>query len=162
MGMVGNLLRVSKEDLEPILRQPALAPEFLFEGFHRAADSQHLCLDKAWNLVHFALTGEGLDSKHPLGAAILGGAQIGDVDVGYGPAQYLATDEVKAIATALNQVDIDALHRTFSPKDANELGVYPSDIVAEDWEAIAPYLRQLQQFYVAAAERGQFVVLWID
>ena len=162
MGMVGNLLRVSKQHLDPILRDPSLAPEFLFDGFQKDADAQHLCLDKAWHLVHFALTGEGLDSKNPLGIAVIGGTEIGDVDVGYGPAQYLTAEEAKAVAARLSQIDIGALRRAFNPKVAMEIGVYPGEVFAEDWEIIEPLVRDLRQFYSAAAEVGQFVVQWID
>lgn len=45
---------------------------------------------------------------------VLGGAPIGELDVGYGPARYLSPAEVKEVFEALNGLDWESLDDRYS------------------------------------------------
>lgn len=61
----------------------AKAPLELFdEGERPSVD-----LDKAWHAIHYLLTGEADEVPGPLGFLVSGGAPVGAIEVGYGPAR---------------------------------------------------------------------------
>jgi hypothetical protein len=77
-------------------------------------------LDKAWHGIHYLLTGSAESS-----GMIMGGKDI-EPDQGYGPAQLLKPDEVKAIAQLLEQTTPNMLRERFKPKEMTRMGIYPS------------------------------------
>jgi Domain of unknown function (DUF1877) len=86
--------------------------------------SNELYVDKAWAGIHYLLTGTAWEGDPPLNF-ILGGTEIGNVDVGYGPARALTSDEIRNLAPALDALPPDALRDRFDPARMMELRVYP-------------------------------------
>ena len=122
-------------------------------------------LDKAWHGIHYLLTGSAQASDALASKVIMGGEDIGP-DRGYGPAQLLKPDEVKAVAALLEQTPPDILRKRFKPKEMTRADIYPSVIWERDGdealEYVLTYYKQLVAFYKRAAERGQAVILVIS
>lgn len=73
-----------------------------------------LDLDKSWHGIHYLLTGTDWQIGEGAGAAVLGGDELGQ-DGGYGPPRLLGPDTVRAIAAALDALDVEALRARFDP-----------------------------------------------
>ena len=82
-------------------------------------------LDKAWHGIHYLLTGSAEPDGTLASKVIMGGEDIGP-NRGYGPAQLLKPDEVKAIAQLLEKTTTDMLRKRFEPKEMTRVGVYPA------------------------------------
>ena len=52
-------------------------------------------LDKAWHGIHYLLTGTAWAGAEPLNFIVCGGTEVGDIDVGYGPARVFSSNDVK-------------------------------------------------------------------
>jgi Domain of unknown function (DUF1877) len=94
----------------------------------------------------------------------MGGEDIGP-DQGYGPAQLLKPDVVKAIAQLLEQTTPEMLRGRFKPKEMTRADVYPSVIWEREGDEALEYLLANYKNLVAflrAAERGQAVILAIS
>lgn len=121
-------------------------------------------LDKAWHGIHYLLTGSAEPDGTLASKVIFGGEDIGK-DQGYGPAQLLMPDEVRAIARLLQSTPPETLRQRFRPADMTRVGVYPDVIWVRDGEEALHYVLEaygrLVSFYKLAAERGQAVVFAI-
>jgi hypothetical protein len=150
MSMVGTFRAVSDEDIEALHERPARVTKLLYDEdppadssggllsiFRRggkapaepdtwepSSSNEELYVDKAWAGIHYLLTGTAWEGDPPLNF-ILGGTEIGNVDVGYGPARALTSDEVRGLAEALDALPPDELRQRFDPTQMMELRVYP-------------------------------------
>jgi len=91
-------------------------------------------LDKAWHGIHYLLTGTAWEGGRPLDFLVNGGTQVGDVDVGYGPARVFNSEEVLEICKALSGIDAATIRSRFNPEEMMALEIYPEiwDRDAED------------------------------
>lgn len=92
----------------------------LADGEGHAAD-----LDKAWHGLHFLLAGTAEAGNPPLDFLAVGGEEIGDVDVGYGPARALRPKLVSEIAAKLEGLSDAALSARFDGSVMTEQQIYP-------------------------------------
>src|SRR5512135_1798793 len=109
MSMIGNFLRISTHKVAALRADPSGIQRVLYpqsDGDTMMSDDVHLDVDKAWNGIHFLLTGDAQHGTPPLGF-IVGGKPLGDIDVGYGPARGFDAAEVRAIADALRPLTRD-------------------------------------------------------
>jgi hypothetical protein len=83
MSMIGIFKLTGDEQVDALLKSPDSIIALLEED---AGSPDDLDVDKAWHGIHFLLCGQAWESPFPLGF-ILGGEEVGDVDVGYGPAR---------------------------------------------------------------------------
>jgi histidyl-tRNA synthetase len=96
-------------------------------------------------------------------AAILGGDEIGQ-DGGYGPARLLNPNTVRAVADALDALDVETLRARFDPAAMAAADIYPDIWTngADEFDSyLMPNLTELRRFYHAAAGNGQAVLLAI-
>lgn len=167
MSMIGNLVSVSPQKLEELLQAPEQVPEFLGEVYEREDRNEHIDIDKTWQLIHFLLTGEQYEGEFPLSAVILGGAELGEEDVGYGPARYLTPDEVRAVAAAIAPISEEQLWSRFDAKAALMAKIYPeiwsgdeSEYVQRDY--VLGNYSEVRRFYFEAAKAGHAVLAFIN
>jgi hypothetical protein len=162
MGMSGYAGAVNKPDLDRLLADPEIAPEFLLDRRGAAPGWPVLDLDKSWHGIHYLLTGELWGGDGPLADAVLGGDAVGP-DLGYGPARLLRPDRVAAVAQALAEVAQETLTACFVPAVLTEMGVYPQ--IWDEGQQALDYLlgnyRRLAAFYERAAREGSAVLLAI-
>jgi len=95
---------------------------------------------------------------------VLGGEDLGE-DLGYGPARFLTPEQVEDVAATLRTVDVDELASKYAPEEMELAEIYPGVIWVKDSENALEYVlenyERLVEFYSAAAERGDGMILWI-
>jgi hypothetical protein len=112
------------------------------------------------------LTGTAWEGSPPLDFIVKGGSEIGDVDVGYGPARAFSSSDVRAIAEALRPITRADLERRFDPAEMGKLDVYPSiwDRPREEDDTLGyllEYYDALKNFVEGAAEQGEGLLVYI-
>ena len=122
-------------------------------------EGRQMDLDKAWHGIHFLLTGRADGGDKPAGFLLHGGREVGDVDVGYGPARALTSADTRAAHAMLAARSDDALRARFDPKAMMRAEVYPEIWDGDDADDDAlGYLMEnvasLRTFLAAAADEG--------
>lgn len=120
MSMVCGLCEVDEANINTLLSKPELITEFLDK------EAGAIDLDKAWHGIHFLLTGSVWGGQEPLCYLIEGGEQVGDIDVGYGPARILMPDQVKRFGEALSKITVEDLRAKFNPQALEKEQIYPN------------------------------------
>jgi len=163
MSIIGNFLRVSPSKLSELQQQPDGIEALLYPESEEIGNERHLDLDKAWHIIHFLLAGEAWGGRQPLGNAICGGTELGDVDVGYGPARFLTPAQVREVASALSDVSSTELWSRFDATAASGAQIYPAGSwTKEDGEYVEDHFEKLKEFYAAAAQNNEAVLLYIN
>ncbi|MCA9674137.1 MAG: YfbM family protein [Kofleriaceae bacterium] len=163
MSMIGNVLVASDAQLATLLSDPDSIADFLDDEAEKPA-ARALDIDKAWHAIHFLLTGEPWDGALPLGFVVTGGATIGDVDVGYGPARAFRSDEVRAIAAALAPITVEHLMTRWEPEAIRAAELYGVDPDRRDEEAgyVGGHFDALEAFVAAAAQDGLGMIVYLS
>jgi hypothetical protein len=102
--------------------EPALAPLPLQLGDEEGAAPD---LDKAWHGLHYLLTQTAWEGEAPLNFLVSGGREVGQIDVGYGPARVFTASEARTIEFALDSVPDDVLRARFDPSAMQRADIYP-------------------------------------
>lgn len=167
MGMIGNLFRVTTEDLEEILKDSSLLETKVYaENSDTVTDL--LDLDKSWEAILYLLTGHGVaeieDAKPPLSWVLFSGQVIDqDQDMGYGPAHYINADQVKQLNKELDKITTADLSRKYNGKQMDEAGIYPEVWgEAESLDYVIDYFNQLKEFYKAAETENKAVITFLN
>jgi hypothetical protein len=148
MSMIGNFFLLSDQRLAELLADPKQVYEVCDEGYDSGSDL-FVDVDKAWHCIHFLLTGTADGGEPPLNFVVVGGREVGDEDVGYGPARVFMSDDVAEIADAVGPIDHEALVRRFDPELMDRLGVYPD---AGRWTKIDARAEDSFGYYSGAFE----------
>ncbi len=160
MGMIGNFMQVSPEQLDSLKQRPDSVGEYLFP---EDGELPNCCdIDKAWQGIHFLLAGDPWQGEGPLGQVVLGGTELGE-DLGYGPARYLTADQVKEVAQAIQPIDRDELSSRFEPQAMAEADIYSFHLedAEDDLNYYLTYYDELKRYYTAAAANGQAMLLFL-
>jgi hypothetical protein len=159
--MIGSFLAITQEELDSLLESPEDISEFLNETH----EEKVIDIDKTWHGIHFMLTGNQYGGDGPLANVIFGAQEIGDEDVGYGPALGTPASTVKGIAAAFCSISEAEFKEKFNPSALSKADIYPQ-IWDEGNEALEqyllPYFRELQQFYKNAAENNLAVITFLN
>lgn len=171
MSMIGNFRLVQPTQLEALLEEPEGINDFLYEETEVDGDAPDpggmLDVDKAWHGLHFLFTGTAWEGSPPLNFIVAGGTEIGDVDVGYGPARAFTNAEVRNIARSLESITADDLRSRFDPKKMTALEIYP-----EIWNRppqeddtigyLLEYFELLKPFIVKGASEGFGLIVFLN
>jgi hypothetical protein len=195
MSMICNLRRVSPSEITQLLEAPeqvtgflygaaaaasARSPGLLSRLFGRTSapaapvawaprrDGDEVDLDKAWHGLHFLFTGTAWEGEEPACYLVQGGREIGDVDVGYGPARALLPEEVGRFAEYLHRLAPEELERRYDPERMTALQIYPEiwgdEADAED-SGIGYLLEsfdRLRDFVARARDAGDGIVIYVN
>ncbi len=124
-----------------------------------AAGGPELSLDKAWHGIHYLLTGLAEPDSTPLSQVIMGGTEIGDDDLGYGPARYFAPADVATAATELGAPTLEAqMQGRFDPARMTGLGIYPGGWTSSGLAWLIDEYRNLRGFFADASKRQAAVI----
>ncbi|HWY67958.1 MAG TPA: DUF1877 family protein [Terriglobales bacterium] len=122
-------------------------------------------LEKNWHVLHYALNGTAEGGKGFLADAVMGGAQIPDVDgvMGYGPLRYFRSQHVKAIVRALEEIDPGTLLSKLDYADAQGKKIYLAHTLdnLNDWSYLPDLFKDFRAFYTDAEQSGNAMLLWI-
>ncbi|MDB5839237.1 MAG: hypothetical protein JWQ23_1189 [Herminiimonas sp.] len=121
-------------------------------AFDYAENERHeLDMDKSWDGINYCL--KQLISDGQCKNLFEDGMLVGDVEVGYGPAMCLISNEVAAIAREYDAISGAELLAQFIPSKMK--GVYPEGIWSEDRhdrrEYLTEYFAALKTFLKTAA-----------
>lgn len=162
MSMVGNYKQISPAALE-VLQEDPTTIEGVIYAEHDSADGTTLYLDKAWQGIHFILTGTTGIGDTPLFHVALGGHDIGE-DLDYGPVRFLSPVEVVNATEALASITEAEFKKRFDPQAMMDNQIYPftEKCTPEDADYLVDYFKQLKKFYSDTASHGNAMLVYIN
>ncbi len=159
MSMIGNFLQLTPAELDALIADPSQVESFIYPGGEES--DAGIDVDKAWQGLHFLLTGDPWGGAGPLAQVVLGGVEIGE-DVGYGPARYITADEVRAAAAALGDLSSESFASRYDRAALQANNIYP-DIWDEDGlEYLAAFFDELRDYFMDAAEKGNAMLKYLN
>ena len=170
MSMIVNLVRVPASLGEELLQNPEgiyaiIEPEEDSNDTGVSEDDM-IDLDKSWHALHFFFTGTAWEGQLPGSFLVLGGTEVGDLDVGYGPARYFDVATTAQIDAFLQSHDDAMLKSRFDPQKMLELSIYPEiwdeDDLDEIWEYIGDNLTTLRDFVRDTAASGKALLVFCN
>lgn len=123
--MTGHLLLVTDREIRELANAPETVHDFLERRAYEVASPDHVDIDKTWHALQFLLTGTAWEGALPLGFIVVGGQEIGEEDVGYGPARALDSRAVAALDEALTSLTSAVLLPRYDGPKMEELEIYP-------------------------------------
>jgi hypothetical protein len=160
--MIANLRAATDAEIERLLANPEDIARYLYGA--EVDDSEHVVLDKAWHAIHFALTGSRLGGDEPLNFLAAEGTPVGAVDVGYGPARVLTSEQVRRLAAALAPIEPDELRRRVDVKQLDAAAIYPGNWQRNGYgvdDVVTNYCH-LRQFVANLAQDGRGLILYVN
>jgi hypothetical protein len=160
--MIGNLRPASDAEIERLLEHPAEITRFLYGAGADGRD--HVLLHRAWHAIHFALTGSRLGGEEPLNFLVAEGTPVGEVDVGFGPARVLTSQQVRAIARALEPLAPDDIGGRVNLEELDREAIYPGNWQRDGLgrDSIVSSYRAMRDLFMRMADRGSGLVLYIN
>jgi Domain of unknown function (DUF1877) len=193
MSMIANFRSLSDDDLGALLENPARVEQLLYgddpfsgtngevvslfgdtsqppseaDSWEQDGDGDELDVDKAWHGIHFLLTGTAWEGSFPLNFIVSGGKEIGDVDVGHGPARALTSEDVRRLDAELEPLTSEEMMRRFDPEQMTRLQIYPEiwDRDPDDDDSLGyliEYYTDLRDFVRRTAERGHGLLIYLN
>lgn len=167
MSMIGNFRMSSDSEIQGLLAEPETIEELLYPESEELIEGvSEIDIDKAWHGIHFLLCDTPWGGNHPLNFVLSGGAAVGDVDVGYGPARVYTSSEVSEIASALEPITKEKLRKKFDSKVFVENEIYP-EIWDEPIEEcldtyILSYFEDLKSFVLKARDKSKGLIVYLN
>ena len=160
--MIGNLRPASDAEIERLLANPGEITRFLFGG--DASRRERVDLDRAWHAIHFVLNGSRLGGEQPLNFLVDTGTPVGEVDVGFGPARVLTSQQVKVLALALSAVDPEEVRGRVDLRQLGELAIYPGTWQRDgmDVDYVVGKYRDMRELVARLAGNGLGMILYIN
>jgi hypothetical protein len=167
MSMIGNLLRVTKTELDEFLKDSSLLEKTIYDEETDDENPNLVDIDKSWDGILFLLTGQNVANlDHPLAKVLFSGQLVDEEqDFGYGPAHYLTPEQVKVLNNQISIITDADLKQKYDPKKMEELEVYPTIWEEEGDEAfdyLSEYFKELQQVYSSAAKNGEAIITFLN
>lgn len=164
MGMIGNLLRVKKSELEEYLKDSSLLEDKIYD---EETENENLVdIDKSWDGIIFLLTGQSFAAAdHNLVRVLFSGQIIDEEqDLGYGPAHYLTPEQVAELHNEISTITISDLKEKFNPKKMKELEVYPTiwDEGDDAFDYVADGFTTLQNIFADATKNGEAIITFLN
>ncbi len=162
--MIGTFRLATADEIQGLFAEPLTITDFLDD---EEDEAKSFDVDKAWHGIHYLLTGTAWEGDMPEGFILTGGQQIGEQDVGYGPARALLPDQLREVVNMMNALPVDALRKRFNPAEMRELEIYPSiwTRAPKDDDTLGYVLTHydaLKKFLGAAAERHLGVIIYLS
>src|SRR5712692_2955534 len=162
MEMIGNLRPASDAEIAQLLASPSDVTRFLYGA--GADGRERVVLNKAWHAIHFVLTGSRLGGDEPLNFLVAEGTPVGEVDVGYGPARVLRSQQVRALATALAALEPEDVAARVDLRQFDAELIYPGNWQRNGmgFDYVVGSYRDMRNLIVRLADQGLGLVLYIN
>jgi hypothetical protein len=162
MEMIGNLRPASDAEIQQLLASPSDVTRFLYGA--EADGRERVGLKKAWHAIHFVLTGSRLGGAEPLNFLVSEGTPVGEVDVGYGPARVLSSQQVRSLALALAPLQPEELAARIDLGKLDEEVIYPGNWQRNGMgvDYVVGSYRDMRNLIVRLADQGLGLVLYIN
>ena len=162
-GILGWLLRLTPITIEEV-DPHAVAPE----GAGLVEPESHLDLDKAWQPLHFLLTGTAWEGEEPGCYLVRGGEElVEDDELGYSSIRALTPHQVSRFDEFLGNLSHETLHRRFDHKRMVALDIYakprdPEKAGAHDEVVhLLEAFDALQSFVAVTVKEGDGVIVYL-
>ena len=160
MSMICSLREVTDSDIADLLQEPTQIYDFLEK------EVAEIDLDQSWHGIHFLLTGSSWEGMEPLCYLVTGGEEIGEEDVGYGPARALSSDLAANFDAALHDVSTEYLRSKFDPAAMKQAEIYPDiwDSDPRDDDALGyliEYFEELKAFVEKVVQQQKGLLVYI-
>ena len=124
-------------------------------------------LDKAWHGIHYFLTGTAWEGEHPRNFLVSGGTEVGDIEVGYGPARVLTAAQTREALDAVNELSDEDLEARFDPQDMLAKEIYPAiwdrDPAEDDTlNYLMEYFQILRGYLSQTVDEGLGIVVYFS
>jgi len=165
--MIGNLLRVTKTELEDYLKDSSLLEARVYDDKSEIEDQALVDIDKSWDGIIFLLTGHNIATggHHPLVKVLFSGQFIDEEqDLGYGPAHYLTHEQVMDLNNQISKITLAELKQKFDPEKMTELDIYPTiwNEGDEAFDYVADGFLILQGVYAKASKNGEAIITFLN
>ena len=166
MGMVGNFLLVSNEELEEFLADSSKLDDRLDEEFDME-NSNIVDIDKSWEGILYLLTGQNSEElNHPLSKVLFSGQIIDeDQDLGYGPGHYLRPDQVKDIYNEISNLSRSDLKAKYDPVNMDKLKIYPTGWAEngdELFDYLIEYFEKVKEVFANASTSNLAIITFLN
>lgn len=186
MSMLFNLRRVNDEELEALIREPSDIFFFLYGSepyvpkksffarlldankeaapkreWKAPADDMILDLGKNWHILHYLFCKCPWEGPLPQATLMSGGVEIGNIDVGYGPARGLRPSDVNAFLGFLDALKENEFGANVSKKDVEENEIYYQGWSQDHGQPLWEYVVELRQFLQKAEDENNGVILYL-
>lgn len=169
MSISAYFQRISRADMDALIASKERLEHLSFgsssEQLSRVDRAARcLCLDKAWDAIHFLLTGSKQPTDHLLSQMIYGGTEHGS-DTGYGPPRFMSAEQVKSIAEALRSADLIDAAANFTRAELAAASLYGFDAErAEDEieDLQYTYFEPLNKLFQQAANNNECMLTWMS
>ena len=187
MSMLAELRRVSSEDLSRLRADPSdilwylhgsepyQPPSGLFSRLFRRQrqlrqrphewvappEDALLRLDQSWHAVHFLLTGSSGPADPPAGYLLSGGVELGDVDVGYGPARALLPEMEEDFARYIAVLPEAEARDRCTPEAMAAAEIYGAVRSPEEFPHLWSLITDLRSFLLDSAAAGDSAIVYI-
>ncbi len=160
--MIGNLRPATDAEIERLLANPAEITRFLYGS--GADGSDRVVLNKAWHAIHFVLNGSRLGGREPLNFLVDEGRAVGEVDVGYGPARVLTSQQVRDLATELSSIPPNDVAQRVDLKRLDEEAIYPGNWLRNGYSVdyVVSNYRDMRELVSRAADQGLGLIVYIN
>ena len=169
MSMIFRLARIPGSLGEAWLRDlqgidAILYPEEEASGAAAVPADDRTDLDRAWHALHFLFTGTDWEGEFPPCFLMLGGAEVGKVDAGHGPARIFDAALTARIDGYLQSLDEAELKGRFDPARMTGLSIYPEiwdeAKVDELWDYVAGHFHEVKGFVRDTAAAGKALLVF--
>ncbi len=167
MGMVLVMRADNDSKIKELLKNPQSIEDFCECDEQDCSAESVLDLDKSWHGIHYLLTGDPQGGKEPLCYLLSSGAEIGDIDVGYGPARALTSMQIANFNDALRKIDEAEFRSRFDPQTMMKKKIYPTI-----WDRppsqddtlgyLCEYFSELKTFLQRAKDKQHGMVIWLS
>jgi hypothetical protein len=160
MGMVLVIARADAARLAALRAAPDTVQEYILgEEAYESGDA--IDFDKAWNVLHFLLTGHPDEVDHPLSLLPLEYEKIGE-DFGYGPAQVISAQNVQTFAGELSKLSDEDLESRFEKLSLDDETVYLGGVLTKEdepgWEYVSQNIPAFRHFLQRCVETQSAIV----
>lgn len=160
MSMIANYMIIEEELIGKIQSGDRSITNVLYES--EVDEKDQLDIDKAWQAIHFLLCGNPWEGEGPLANVVLGGTEINGEDIGYGPARFLTTAEVRETFEALKDITSEDLRPKFDINAMQEYEIYPGFEDEEEFDYVSGYFEEVKNIFKRAAESGRAMLLYVN
>ena len=163
--MIANFLRVEASELEEYKRFSELLENRVYSE-EIEDDPNFIDIGKSWTGIIFLLTGQNFENATGGLSRIFFSGELIDKeqDLGYGPAHYLNSDEVKSLNDTISKIELEDLKSKFNTKRMTELEIYPQvwDRGDSEFEYLSENFVKLKEFYSEAVQNNQAVIMILN
>ena len=162
-GILGWLLRLTPIIIEEV--DPDAVPP---ESAKLVEPESHLDLDKAWQPLHFLLTGTAWEGEEPGCYLVRGGEELADDDeLGYSSIRVLTPDQVSRFDEFLRSLSHETLRQRFDHQKMVALEIYSKPRAREkasSHDEVPPLLEVfdgLRSFVAVTATGGDGAIVYL-